>query len=57
MFAKEICTFEDIERMEKDGKDVEDLLFNMKINHYKKVVKTRRGNWQPWEEDVEYISE
>ena len=55
VFAKEICTLEDIERMDKEGKDIGNLLINMKVNHYKKVVKTRRGNWQPWEEGVEYI--
>ena len=57
VFAKQICTLEDIKRMKEEGKDVGCLLENMEMNDYEKVVQTRRGNWQPWEKGVEYISE
>ena len=57
VFAKEICTLEDIKRMKKDGANVETVLANMEMNGYEKVVKIRCGRWEVWEEGVEYVSE
>ena len=52
IFGK-VYTLEEVEKME----NVDILLFNMRSNGDNNVVKTRCGNWKPYKENVQYISE
>lgn len=45
----ELFTAEDVERLEPK-KQYQILLSNMRGNDYKQVVRTRRGNFQPFDE-------
>lgn len=48
IYSGEELTVEDVQNL-NDGRDYSILLTNMRVNSWHKVVRTRRGNFQPLE--------